>query len=112
MQLLSVFPDDQRTTPQLKKGEVVSNRVEISTGEKILVFTVFIRANVLPAFDASLVYGEPSLEDHLRHRPDALNRILGAVGRIRKGQQISLPMQLGEPPTAHTGSDQSLGMGN
>lgn len=92
--LEQIRPDDQRHTSQLPRGEVCQNTVVLNVDGTRREFTVFVRADVLPSFDTSLVYGDALLEELLRFNQAALNTVLSTVGKYRRGGEVSLPTVL------------------
>jgi hypothetical protein len=111
LQLEAIRSEDPRSSTQLEKGEVVEHRVVIGVDGSSRTFSVFLQANVLPSFDASLIYGDPLLEELLRFEPRALSALYHSVGKYRRGVPPSLPLvlvdsddvadfELAEAPTA------------
>ncbi|WP_266219371.1 hypothetical protein [Paraliomyxa miuraensis] len=95
--LQAIRSADQRTPEQLETGEVVEQEVVVEVDGTLRTFRVFLRANVLPSFDASMIYGDPLLEELLRFEPRALSTLYRIVGRYRTGSPISLPVTLIDP---------------
>lgn len=93
--LESITSTDPRSTAELTRGEIVPHQVSVSVEDLApRTFSVFVKANVLPGMDASLVYGDALLEELLRFEPAALNRLYSMVGRYRRGLKPSLPVLL------------------
>ena len=85
---------DGRPTSELHTGEVVSHDVVVSVDNHPRRFTVYLRAKVLPGFDASVVYGDRPLEELFRFDSAALNALYAAVGKYRRGESPSMPIVL------------------
>ncbi len=94
--LRHITPDDGRSTADLEPGEVVKNEVELDVDGRSRRFSVYLRADVLPDVDASLVYGDKLLEELLRFEPAGLSRLCRAVARHRRGDLQALPLALVE----------------
>lgn len=94
IQLEAIRSDDARTSAQLEKGEVVQHEVIVGVDGASRTFHVFLRANVLPSFDASMIYGDPLLEELLRFEPRALSVLYHSVGKHRAGTTPRLPLVL------------------
>ena len=92
--VISIVPDDARETRTLRQGEVVHHRVVLEIAGEALDFDVTLRANVLPALDASVLHGDSALEELLRFRPAALGEVLRAVARVRRGESVDFPLPL------------------
>lgn len=92
--LEAIRSDDPRTSAQLDEGEVVEHQVVIDVDGLRRTFSVFLRANVRPSLDASLIYGDPLLEELLRLEPRALSVLYHSVGRFRRGAAPVLPLML------------------
>lgn len=99
--------DDDRTTSDLAQDEVVEHRVELDVDGRGRTFVVFLRANVLPHLDASVVYGDALLEELLRFEPGALNSLYAAVGRRRRGLVVDLPLLLVDATDANVGEQRA-----
>ena len=83
---------DARATSELATGEVVEHRLDVLIdGHNRRAFTVFLKANVLPGLDASIVYGDELLEELLRFEPASLNSIYSLVGKFRRNGEVDLP---------------------
>ena len=95
--------DDGRTTSDLAQDEIVEHAVALDVDGGHRTFSVFLRANVLPHLDASVVYGDALLEELLRFDPEALNKLYSVVGRQRRGSKVSLPLVLSDSTDAHVG---------
>lgn len=91
IKLLKIASDDSRLTSQLQKDEIVEHKVQLSINSLPRTFTVFLRANVLPQFDAGVLYGDERLEELLRFEPAALSTIYKLVGQFRRGNPPLLP---------------------
>jgi hypothetical protein len=78
----------------LGQTDLVECRVDLEVDGQPRAFTVFVRPNVLPEFDASVVYGDPLLEELLRFEPNALNTLYATVGKHRRGATVALPLVL------------------
>jgi hypothetical protein len=111
IQLEAIHSADERTSAQLETGEVVEHQVVVSVDGARRTFLVYLRANVLPSFDASLIHGDPLLEELLRFEPRALAILYRNVGKCRAGAAPVLPLllvdsddamafELSEAPTA------------
>lgn len=96
IRLEHITPDDARTTAQLEPGEIVVHEVELDVDGRPRTFTVYLKANVLPDLDASLVYGDELLEELLRFEPAGLSRLYRAVAKRRRGELLALPLVLVE----------------
>ncbi len=96
IRLEHITPDDERATAQLEPGEIVEHQVELDIDGRPRSFTVYLRANVLPDLDASVVYGDELLEELLRFEPAGLSRLYSAVAKHRRGEPSSLPLVLVE----------------
>ncbi len=96
IRLQHITPADQRATPQLATGEIVENEVELDADGQSRTFTVYLKADVLPDVDASIVYGEDLLEELLRFEPAALSKLYRAVAKRRRGEVLALPLVLVE----------------
>lgn len=92
--LEAIRSEDQRKSAQLETGEVVEHQVVVGVDGHSRVFRVFLRANVLPSFDASMIYGDPLLEELLRLEPRALSDLYHSVGKHRAGFPPRLPLVL------------------
>jgi len=89
---------DPRATADLATGEVVEHSVDVSIDGRRRAFSVFLRANVLPNLDASMIHGDVLLEELLRFEPAALSKICSLVGQHRrKPGQVELPAVVLEP---------------
>ena len=87
VQLDRIASADLRRTAELRRGEVVAHEVTLTVNDgPAQLFSVFVRANVLPGLDASIVNGDELLEELLRFEPEALNKLLSIVGRYRRGR--------------------------
>jgi hypothetical protein len=91
IKLLKIASDDSRLISKLQKDEIVEHKVQLSINSLPRTFTVFLRANVLPQFDASVLYGDELLEELLRFEPAALSTIYKFVGQFRRGHLPLLP---------------------
>ena len=90
--------EDPRATADLATGEVVEHSVDVSVDGRRRAFSVFLRANVLPYLDASIIYGDALLEELLRFEPAALSKICSLVGQHRRKQgRVELPTVVLEP---------------
>ncbi len=89
-----ITPDDARATVQLEAGEIVTHEVELEVDGRPRTFTVYLKADVLPDVDASVVYGDELLEELLRFEPAGLSRLYRAVARCRRGERLALPLVL------------------
>lgn len=94
IRLKQITPDDKRTTTQLSQGEVVSHKVKLEVDGDLQTYTVHLKANVLPAIDASLIYGDDMIEEMFRFEPSGMNRLYRAVAKQRRGETVKLPMTL------------------
>jgi hypothetical protein len=94
--LEKIESENPRLTSELSRGEVVEHSVEILIGHQRRRLKVFIRVNALPSMDASFVYGDALVEELLRFDPEALSRLYSAVGKFRRGIEVSLPLVLAE----------------
>lgn len=83
---------DARETSSLATGEVVEHDIDVLIDGHRRAFRVFLKANVLPGLDASMVYGDALLEELLRFEPAALNKIYSTVGQFRREGQTALPV--------------------
>lgn len=92
--LEAIRSNDLRTSDQLDTGEVVEHQVVVGVDGTPRTFQVFLRANVLPSFDASMIYGDPLLEELLRFEPRALSVLYHSVGKHRAGSAPALPLVL------------------
>ena len=92
--LEAIRSDDPRTSAQLENGEVVEHQVVIDVDGLRRTFSVFLRANVRPSLDASLIHGDPLLEELLRFEPRALSVLYHTVGKYRRGAAPALPLVL------------------
>jgi hypothetical protein len=106
IQLVRIDSSDRRVSAELQAGEVVTHEVVVSIDGRSRTFRVYVKAKVLPAFDAVVVYGDELLEELLRFEPAALNALYQAVGKYRRGTSVSLPLILvdsGDAPEIHAG---------
>lgn len=94
IRLEHIDSSDHRTTDQLHSGEVVDHQVIVSFDGRPRTFSVYLKANVLPGFDASLIHGDELLEEVLRFEPAALSVLYNAVGNYRRRIPVELPMVL------------------
>lgn len=94
--LKHITPDDERTTAQLEPGEIVAHEVELDIDGRARTFTVYLKANVLPDLDASVVYGDELLEELFRFEPAGLNSLYRAVAKRRRGERLALTLALVE----------------
>ncbi len=94
--LRHITPDDDRTTTQLKTGEVVSHEIELEVDNRSQRFSVYLQAGALHDIDASVVYGDELLEELLRFEPAGLSRLCRAVAQHRRGESPTLPLTLVE----------------
>lgn len=94
VRVLRITPDDARVTAQLAPGERVHHEVEILVGGETLTFDVALRANVLQGVDGSVLSAGKALGDLLRFAPDVLSRVLSLVGKVRRGQDVPLPVDI------------------
>lgn len=102
IRLKQITPDDARATADLDRGEVVEHEVELDVDGQPRSFTVYLRANVLPDLDGSVVYGDELVEELLRFEPAGLSRLYRAVAKRRRGERLSLPLVLVEAETEET----------
>jgi hypothetical protein len=96
IRLKHITLDDERATAQLKPGEIVVHEVELDIDGRPRTFSVYLKANVLPGFDASVVYGDELLEELLRFESAGLSRLYQAVAKRRRGELSALPLVLVE----------------
>ena len=94
--LRQITPDDERATAQLATGEIVSHEVELDIDGRPRTFSVYLKADVLPDIDASVVYGDELLEELLRFEPAGLSRLCRAVAKRRRGEPVVLPFVIVE----------------
>jgi len=102
IQLESIRSHDKRAVDQLARGEVVEHEVEVTVDGHRRTFVVYFKANVLPSFDAGLLYGDELLEELLRFEPEALSTLYSAVGKHQRGVLASLPLLLVDGDDADT----------
>lgn len=107
IRLEAITSDDPRTTAALTAGEVVEHAVELSVDGRRRVFRVHLRAKLLAGFDASIIHGEPLLEELLRFEPQAASALFAAVGRFRRGEAPPLPLVLIDTGSADLGRSAS-----
>ena len=96
IQLQHIAPDDERLTAQLEPGEVVAHDVKLEIGSRSRTFAVYLKANVLPDIDASVIHGDKLLEELFRFDPAGLSELYRAVARCRRGERLALPLVLVE----------------
>jgi hypothetical protein len=102
IQLEAIASDDERTPVQLEAGEVVEHEVIVGIDGTPRTFRVYLQANVKPTFDASMLYGDPLLEELLRFEPRALSILFRSVGKHRSGAAPALPIVLVDSDDAAT----------
>ncbi len=97
IRLRQITPDDERVTADLQPGEIVAHEVDLDVDGRPRGFIVYLKADVFPDVDASVVYGDELLEELLRFEPAGLSRLYRAVARRRRGELLLLPLVLVEP---------------
>lgn len=94
IRLEQIDSKDRRTTAEFARGEIIEHDVLLSINGRSRAFKVYLKANVLPAFDASLVYGDELVEELLRFQPAALSTLCSLVGQFRRRKDLNLPVIL------------------
>lgn len=94
IRLEAIRSNDTGSSAQLGMGDLVEYEVDLDVDGARRTFRVFSRANVRPGFDASLLYGDPLLEELLRFEPRALSVLYRSVGKHGAGTSVELPLVL------------------